>query len=137
MEARFDGIAGRRRLGASQIGLSGVLASLRRLAHFRWSRVSDFSAYLLPLTAGFLILALAAMVFRARDRHGYGPLACGIVAAAGVLIGKFAWEANPIMYGAVGLLVISSLWKTWPRRDTGHQVTTRPGCNTEEVPKSI
>jgi len=29
--------------------------------------------YLLPLTVAFLVLALAAMPFRARDRHGYGP----------------------------------------------------------------
>ncbi len=93
--------------------------------------------YLLPLTAAFLVLALGAMAFRARDRHGYAPFALGIVAAGSVLIGKFVWESNPIIYGAIGLLVISSLWNTWPRRDTGHQVTTRSGCNTEEVRKSI
>lgn len=74
------------------------------------------TVYLLLLTAAFLVLALAALMFRARDRHGYGPFVLGIVGAGGVLMGKFVWESNPITYGAVGLLVISSLWNTCPGR---------------------
>jgi hypothetical protein len=89
--------------------------------------------YLLLLTGGFLVLALAAMVFRARDRYGYGPFVLGIFAAGGVLIGKFVWESNPIMYGALGLLVISFLWNTWPRRGTQKQATTCSGCNAEKT----
>src|SRR5437588_7217193 len=59
------------------------------------------SAYLLPLTAGLLALALFAMAFRAKNRHGYGPFLLGLVAAIGVLLGKFAWESHPTMYGVV------------------------------------
>ena len=47
------------------------------------------AVYLLPLTVAFLVLALGAMVFRARERHGYRPLLLGLVAASGVLVGKF------------------------------------------------
>jgi len=94
------------------------------------------AVYLLPFTAAFLVLAVAAMVFRARDRHGYGPFVLGMVAASGVLIGKFVWESNPIMYGAVGLLVISSLWNTWPRRGTRNQATTCSGCKAEAAQRS-
>ncbi len=94
------------------------------------------AVYLLPLTAPFLVVALIAMVFGARDRHGYGPFVLGMVAACGVLIGKFVWESNPIMYGAVGLLVISSLWNTWPRRGARNQTTASSGCNTEEAQRS-
>src|SRR6266849_9503540 len=93
--------------------------------------------YLLPLTAAFLVLALGAMLFRARERHGYGPFVLGIVAAIGVLLGKFVWESNPIMYGAVGLLVISSLWNTWPRRDTRIQEATCSDCNKEEIQRNV
>ena len=89
--------------------------------------------YLLPLTAAFLFLNLWAMAFRANQRHGYGPFLLGIVAAIGVLLGKFVWESNPAMYGAVGLLVIPSLWNMWPRRDTPSQATTCPDCQAEEV----
>lgn len=43
MEARPGSSTEHRRLGASQMSLSGVLASLCGVAHLDWSRVSDFS----------------------------------------------------------------------------------------------
>jgi hypothetical protein len=89
--------------------------------------------YLLPLTSAFLVLALGAMVFRARQRHGYGPFLLGIVAASGVLLGKFVWESNPIMYGAIGLLIISSLWNTWPHRHLFSKAVICHDCPREEV----
>ena len=42
--------------------------------------------YLFAVTIGFLVLALAALAFRAKHRHGYGPFSMGLVAAAGVLL---------------------------------------------------
>jgi mercuric ion transport protein len=89
------------------------------------------AVYLLPLTVAFLILALGAMVFRASERHGYTPFLLGMVAASGVLIGKFTWASNLIMYGAVGLLVLASLWNTWPRRDKPNEGAACPDCHTE------
>ena len=86
------------------------------------------AAYLLPLTAGFLLLALAAMAFRASNRHGYGPFLLGLFAAAGVLLGKFVWESKPTMYGAVGLLVFASLLNAWPRRVTSGSAAICPAC---------
>jgi mercuric ion transport protein len=80
--------------------------------------------YLLATTAAFLVLALGALAFRAKHRHGYGPFVVGLVAAVGVLLGKFAWESNRLLYGAVGLLVIASLWNAWPRR-----ITSATCCN--------
>jgi len=93
--------------------------------------------YLFPLTTAFLVLALGALAFRAKQRRGYGPFLLGIVAAGGVLLGKFVWESTLIMHGAVGLLVLSSLWNTWPRRGTPNQEASRSDCNTEEVQRSI
>src|SRR5436305_8483390 len=72
------------------------------------------STYLLPLTAGLLAITLCAMGFRAKKRHGYGPFLLGLVAATGVLFGKFTWESHLTIYGAVGLLVVASLWNAWP-----------------------
>lgn len=71
------------------------------------------TTYLLPLTVVFLVLALSALVFRAKKRHGYGPFALGVVSALGILLGKFRWESNFALYGAVGCLVIASLWNAW------------------------
>ena len=81
-------------------------------------------AYLLPLTVGFLVIALGAMAFKANSRHGYHPFLLGLLAAAAVLLGKFRWESNPTMYGAVGLLVIASLWNAWPTRRESSQADT-------------
>ena len=85
------------------------------------------TTYLLPLTIAFFILALAALAFRATKRRGYGPFLLGLIAAVGVLLGKFLLESNPMTYGAVGTLVIASLWNAWPRRETSGQVRTSSG----------
>src|SRR6516162_7741173 len=37
--------------------------------------------YLLPLTAGFLVVAVAALGLRARQRRGYFPMLLGVVAS--------------------------------------------------------
>jgi hypothetical protein len=91
------------------------------------------AAYLLPVTAAFLVIALGAMAFKANSRHGYSPFLLGIVATVGVLLGKFRWESNPTMYGAVGLLVIASLWNAWPIRGVSSQADIRDHCESERV----
>jgi hypothetical protein len=89
--------------------------------------------YLLPLTVAFLVVALAAMLFRARDRRGYGPFLLAVLAASGVLLGKFAWDSRPTVYGAIGLLVVASLWNTWPRRHTSNDAAVGSNCRKEEI----
>jgi len=89
------------------------------------------TAYLLPLTAAFLFLAVAALVFRANKRRGYGPFVLGLVAGSAVLLGKFAWESKLTVYSALGLLVVASLWNAWPLRDS--EVATCPECQREEA----
>jgi mercuric ion transport protein len=70
---------------------------------------------LLPLTAGFLILAVATLGYRAQQRRGSGPLLLGSAASALILIAKFILEANLTMYAGTMLLLIASLWNQWPR----------------------
>jgi len=74
------------------------------------------TTYLLPITAAFLILTLAVLGFRAKQRRGYGPLVAGVFASAAVVTGKFFLESSPIMYVGVGVLVVASVWNAWPRR---------------------
>ena len=71
-------------------------------------------AYLLPLTAIFLLLAVGMLAFRARRRHGYGPFALGLVSASLVLLGKFSMASNPVFYAGLGLLILASAWNSWP-----------------------
>ena len=65
----------------------------------------------------FLTLALAALAFRARKRRGLGPFLIGLVAAMGILLGKFVWESNVTVYRGVGMLVVASVWNAWARRE--------------------
>jgi hypothetical protein len=73
------------------------------------------TAYLLPLTVLFLLLALAALGFRARRRRGNGPLGVGGAAAVGLVLGKFVLDSHLVVYGAIAALVGASLWNSWPR----------------------
>lgn len=71
-------------------------------------------AYLLPLTAAFLFMAVGALAFRAAKRRGYGPFVLGLAAALIVLAGKFTFGLNAAMYGGIAVLVSASVWNAWP-----------------------
>ena len=87
------------------------------------------TAYLLPLTGVFLAGAVGALAFRARGRRGYGPFLLGLLATASVLLGKFALESDPAMYGGIAMLVGASLWNAWP------QLKRTPSCQEQEPSK--
>lgn len=87
------------------------------------------TAYLLPLTVVFLIVAVGALGFPAGRRRGYAPFALGMLAALVVLIGKFVFESDPVMYGGIGLMVGASFWNSWLRR----RRTRRACCSTEQL----
>lgn len=72
------------------------------------------AAYLLPLTAIFLLVAVGMLTFRAHGRHGYGPLAIGIVSSSLILFGKFSLASEPVFYAGLGLLILASVWNSWP-----------------------
>ena len=73
------------------------------------------TAYLLPLTALCLVVALAALAFRSNRRRGYGPFVLGVLAAALLMVGKFVLDSNVAVYGAIGSLIGASLWNSWPK----------------------
>jgi hypothetical protein len=70
--------------------------------------------YLLPLTVAFLLIAVGTLAFRARRRRGYVPFALGILAAGFILLGKFYLASNPVLYAGLGLLILASVWNSWP-----------------------
>jgi len=71
--------------------------------------------YLLPLTALFLGLALIGFARGARSRHGYAPLATGGAGAAITLVGKFAFESDPLWFSGLGIFAAAAVWNAWPR----------------------
>jgi hypothetical protein len=68
----------------------------------------------------FLSFAVAALAFRAKGRHGYGPFVLGLCAAIGVLLGKFEWESNPTLY------VQSACWRLRRCGISGHVERPNP-----------
>ncbi|MFP6675202.1 MAG: MerC family mercury resistance protein [Pirellulaceae bacterium] len=72
------------------------------------------TVYLLPLTVVALLMVVAALGYRARRRRGYGPFVVGLIAAALFLIGKFVLEVVSVTYGGTALLIVASVWNTWP-----------------------
>ena len=76
------------------------------------------ATYLLPLTVGALVIAVGALGFRARQRNGYGPLAMGFAAAVLLVVGKFVLGLDAITYGGTGLLIVASVWNSWPKKQT-------------------
>jgi mercuric ion transport protein len=75
----------------------------------------DYTPYLVPFTLIFLGISLSTMVYRAKSRHGYGPLLLGLLAGAVLMVGKFAYNSDAAIYTGLVILVAASLWNTWPK----------------------
>ncbi len=76
----------------------------------------NYTPFLLPLTAAFLTISVLALAYRATRRRGYGPFLLGTFAALTALIGKFGFDSDDIMWAGLGVLVVASIWNTWPKR---------------------
>ncbi len=74
------------------------------------------------LTVLFLAAALAALLYKANSRRGYGPLALGTAASVALSFSKFVIGSDPITYAAVGVLVLAGLWNVWPRADAACEI---------------
>lgn len=84
------------------------------------------STYLLPVTVTLFGLALFALAFRARIRRGYGPFVLGTGSISLVLVFKFVYVFDPLVYAGLFGLVGASVWNTWPRRKS--EVGCCPKC---------
>jgi hypothetical protein len=91
----------------------------------------DYTPYLLPLTAVFLVVTLLTLAHRAKTRRGYGPLLVGLISSGVILAGKFAFDSDAATYGGVGLLVVAATWNTWPRRQPGTASTCAECATTQ------
>ena len=121
------------------VAIPGILASLLPAASCplcwgAWAGVLSAAGFsflfqriwIIPLMIIFLSISLFAMGHRARQRHGFGPLTAGIVATIFMFIGKFVWPLGWLLYIGVGMLLIASIWNTWPRMKATPK--TCPAC---------
>ena len=88
--------------------------------------IVDYTPYLMPMTIGFLGLALFALGYKAKRRRGYIPLVLGIAAASLILIGKFFIFSDLSTYSGIAGLILASLWNSWPTRGTAAGVCPIP-----------
>lgn len=88
----------------------------------------DYTPYLLPITGVFLFIAVAGLAYRAQARRGFGPLLVGLVAAGLLLTGKFYFDSDFAMYAGLSLLMLASLWNTWPGSQSADAPC--PSCET-------
>ena len=72
--------------------------------------------YLLPLTVFFLLVTISIFGYKAKDRHGYGPLYVGFFASVLIVTGKFYIDSKQLVYGGATILFIASIWNAWPRK---------------------
>lgn len=87
----------------------------------------NYTPFLMPLTAFFLLVVLVSLAWRAKARRGYAPLILGTLAAAAMLIGKFQFDSDAATYIGIFMLIGASLWNVWPRRISS---TPCPDCVT-------
>lgn len=84
------------------------------------------SAYALWITFTLLCMALLALGFRAKARRGYGPLILGAASVGMILLFKFAWMIDALVYAGLSGLVVASFWSAWPRKPKSAGVC--PAC---------
>jgi LPXTG-motif cell wall-anchored protein len=65
----------------------------------------DYTPYLLPLTAAFLVVAVAVLALQARRGGLVHPLIIGVAASAIVLVGKFQLDSDWMTIAGIALLV--------------------------------
>ncbi len=94
------------------------------------------STYLLPLTIGFLGLALFALAFRAKTRRGYGPLVIGTASVGSVLVFKFAFPVASAVYAGLFALVAASVWNAWPEKKNS-DTDCCPNCAAQDSAMGI
>jgi hypothetical protein len=95
----------------------------------------DYTPYLFPLTSVFLFIALMALFYHAQFRRGFHPFYLGLVASVAILIGKFVYDSDTTMYAGLGLLILSSIWNTWPTSLKEYSVCS--ACGPKAVTEGV
>jgi len=72
------------------------------------------TVYLFPLTAICLTFSLGGLLVRARRRRRYSLFVLGLLGATLLMVGKFIFTWPVVFYVGLTLLVVASLWNSWP-----------------------
>lgn len=91
--------------------------------------------YLLPLTLVSLAIPLGVLAVLARRGYGVLPLVLGVTGALLLMVGRFAWESNPLLYSGLVALITASVWGGWSRRknSAAHTAGSCPACSLVQI----
>lgn len=96
----------------------------------------NFTPYLFPVTAAFLLIALGSMAYKARTRKGYKPVLLATFAAICLVMSRFVFDVDLATYGSIALLIGASVWNAWPDKKT--VASACPACKDEDSePKKV
>jgi hypothetical protein len=115
------------RLSALLAALTGSLAALLPSCPLCWPLYASAVGALglgfflneehMPfLAAVLLLMTLLPLAYKARARHGYGPLLAGMLGSSAVLLGKFLVASDVTLYGGLAALLAAHIWNI-RRRD--------------------
>lgn len=76
------------------------------------------TAWLLPISAAAVGVAVGSLGWRAGRRRGFGPFWLGLVAAAVLMVAKFGFDSQPAMYAGAAVLFGAAIWNAWPKKRT-------------------
>ncbi len=72
----------------------------------------NYTPYLFPLLTIFLILTVLGLVLGARSNKQYGPVYLGGLSSLFILIGKFLYETDMLIYIGLTGLILSVIWQS-------------------------
>ena len=73
--------------------------------------------WLILFTVVFLVLATAAIAFRAKRRRGYAPAFAATGAGILLVIGKFVVDVSLVADAGIAFFVLAAVWNAWPIRN--------------------
>lgn len=76
----------------------------------------NYTPYLLPTMVLLLLIALCSLAFRAKKRQGYKPFWLGVVAVFIIMLSKFVFKVNFMLYLGIAILLVASLWNIFPSK---------------------
>ena len=92
--------------GSRLAGLHGGVMS----ADFKY-----FVVFIIPVVLFSLFLALGALLYKVRERHGYKPLIMAVLGLTLIFYGHFLVISNAFYLAGVGSVLVASVWNAQSR----------------------
>ncbi len=80
---------------------------------------------MLWFTIAALIVSVAFLAYRAKRRRGYRPFWAGFAASFCIVVGKFILDIPLLFYSGVVLLIMASLWNSWPKKTSALPILSK------------